>query len=243
MALNFNDTNITKLYFNGVEKKILNYNGRVYFVKQFTLSQSEAMGTTVSINRTSSPNQNAATGSVSTGSTIYYGDVITISVEASSGYDSPVLYVDIGDGNGSVLRTSPFSFTAINNVSYSAIATQSNEWQTVFSGSQAFSDIGSITVEGLEEGDAVQITANVTFVDYYISEYDQSITEGGSRTAGVNRGILPTTIQGNISSVNFTRSGSVVSFSFDTKYQYAKGYYLYEVPVSVVITEVRRKSV
>lgn len=243
MALKFNNIDITQVFFNGQEKMTLNYNGTAYFGKRFTLTKTQATGATVIISRTSSPNQKAATGTVSVGNTIYYGDVITMSVTANSGYTSPTMYVDIGDGNGSVLRTSPFSFTVTGNVSYSASATvQSSDWQTVFSGTQMFTEAGSFTVSGIGNGGTVQITANVTYVEYYVSELDESIEEGYTYSAGVTRSTVPVTINGEMSSVGLTRSGNQISVSTNIQYQYAKGYYIYDIPVSIVITEVRWKA-
>lgn len=44
-------------------------------------------GSAITVNRTSSPNQGASTGSLSSGDTIYYGDVLKIVFSASVGYD------------------------------------------------------------------------------------------------------------------------------------------------------------
>lgn len=56
-------------------------------VKQFVLSISAGTGTTITVNRTSSPKANASTGVLSNGATIYYGDVLKISGSANTGYN------------------------------------------------------------------------------------------------------------------------------------------------------------
>ena len=56
-------------------------------VASYTLSINAGTGSTISVSRTSSPNQGAFTGSLSIGDTIYYGDVLTITFGASTGYD------------------------------------------------------------------------------------------------------------------------------------------------------------
>lgn len=56
-------------------------------VKQFVLSISAGTGTTITVNRTSSPKQGASTGNLSNGAIIYYDDVLKISGVANTGYD------------------------------------------------------------------------------------------------------------------------------------------------------------
>lgn len=56
-------------------------------VKSFTLSISAGTGTTITINRTSSPKASASTGVLSNGAIIYHGDVLSISGVANTGYD------------------------------------------------------------------------------------------------------------------------------------------------------------
>lgn len=61
-------------------------------VNSYTLTISTITGVaTQTINRTSSPLQGAATGALSNGATIYYGDVLTISATATSGYSAPTV--------------------------------------------------------------------------------------------------------------------------------------------------------
>ncbi len=62
-------------------------------VKSFTLSVSET-GAAVTVNRTSSPKQGAATGTVKNGATIYHGDVLKISASAATGYQNVTLKVN-----------------------------------------------------------------------------------------------------------------------------------------------------
>lgn len=241
MALKFNGTEITNLFINGVEQKSLRYNGTGYFGKRYSLTKNTSTGVTLTVTRTSSPNQRAVMGSISVGSAIYYGDVITISVAAMTDYKNPKLYVDTGDGNGLIERSSPFTLTITNNVIYCGTAIVDNEWQTIWTGSQTFSSTGSFTVPGLESGGSVQVTANVDFEEYYI-ESEESGYLGNVFSSGINRGTLPTTIYGNLSSVALSRSGSQILFTFNEGEEYSKGFLIYEVPVTINITEVRRKA-
>jgi hypothetical protein len=56
-------------------------------VLSYTLSISQGSGTTISVNRTSSPKQGASSGALSNGATIYYSDVLTITFGANGGYE------------------------------------------------------------------------------------------------------------------------------------------------------------
>lgn len=169
MALRFNNTEITRVYFNGTEKMALQFNGTGYFGKRFTLTKNTSTGVTITVKRTSSPNQRAATGTISTGSTIYYGDVITITCTASSGYTNPKLYVNTGSGMS--VRNSPYSFTVTGDVTFYGTATQADAWKTIWSGSQTIDSGGSFTVPGLDlSSEQVQITANVVFGQWLLDQ-------------------------------------------------------------------------
>ena len=113
MALRFNNTEITRVYFNGKEENTLEYNGKRYFGKRFELTKKESHGVTLTVKRTSSPNQQAGTGEISAGNGIYYGDVITIEIKAEAGYQegkrsggAPIAVYIYGNGECKLLRKS-----------------------------------------------------------------------------------------------------------------------------------------
>ena len=56
-------------------------------LKSFTLSISAGTGSTITVNRTSSPLKGATTGTIANGATIYYNDVLKITTSASGGYE------------------------------------------------------------------------------------------------------------------------------------------------------------
>lgn len=56
-------------------------------VSSFTLTKTQGSNTTLTINRTSSPKAGAAQGYLNSGATIYYGDVLSISYSANTGYN------------------------------------------------------------------------------------------------------------------------------------------------------------
>lgn len=56
-------------------------------VKSFALTINAGAGSSITVNRTSSPKKGASTGNLSNNATIYYSDVLKISFSASSGYE------------------------------------------------------------------------------------------------------------------------------------------------------------
>ena len=88
-------------------------------VNSYTVSWSGVSNCTITVNRTSSPNKGAATGSVSNGAPIYYGDVLSISYVASTGY--------------SISSKGSTSITVTRNV------TKSDIWSTVSANSYTYS--------------------------------------------------------------------------------------------------------
>ena len=85
-------------------------------VKSYTLTMSAGTGSTITVNRTSSPKQGASTGNLSSGATIYHFDILQISFSANTGYNVGTLTV-----NGSTF-TSGNSHTVDNNVAVSSTA-------------------------------------------------------------------------------------------------------------------------
>ncbi len=63
-------------------------------VKSFKLTISADEGSVITVNRTSSPKKGASTGKLSTGATIYYSDVLKISVATELSYEVESLFVN-----------------------------------------------------------------------------------------------------------------------------------------------------
>lgn len=86
-------------------------------VLSYSLSISAGTGSTITVNRTSSPLKGAATGSISNGDTVYYNDVLKITFKANTGYNISTHTV-----NNSAF-TSDNSHTVTANVSVVSTAT------------------------------------------------------------------------------------------------------------------------
>ncbi len=93
---------------------------------QFTLSYGNGSNYTVGVERTSSPLQGAPAGALSTGSAIYYGDVLQVSYAASSGYSiassGPASITVTGNVDSGLI----YATAAGQNITYSVVYQSSN---------------------------------------------------------------------------------------------------------------------
>lgn len=97
--------------------------------KPFSLTIQAGANSTVTVNRTSSPNQHANTGALSSGAVVYYGDILTISASANSGYNLSTFTV-----NGTAW-TSGNTITVTSAITVVTTAQSAASWKTVWTGS------------------------------------------------------------------------------------------------------------
>lgn len=122
MALVINGVSPTeiKVIKNGTttDLTVLKYGSQAVWGKPFSLSISQGANTTVSVSRTSSPNQHASTGALSSGATVYYGDVLTISASANSGYNLSTFTVNGTAWNSGNTITVTSAITVVTTAQY-----------------------------------------------------------------------------------------------------------------------------
>lgn len=82
----------------------------------YALSISAGTGTTITVNRTSSPNAGAATGAITAADPVYYGDVLAVTFTANTGYDPLTRTIN---GN-SVAATVNYTVTGATTVAATA---------------------------------------------------------------------------------------------------------------------------
>lgn len=131
-------------------------------VKAFTLTKS-SLPTGVSahtVTRTSSPLAGAHTGALSNGATIYYGDVLTQSATAATGYNNPSVNWSSVTVTGNVTAT----------VTAGSVAAQ---WRTIYSGSftlttSTFETITNYGVPNLKANVPTKLTGqlSITYTNY-----------------------------------------------------------------------------
>ena len=144
-------------------------NGYPVWGKPYTLTLSAGSNTSISVIRTSSPNQHASTGLLSSGSVIYHGDTLTISYSVSSGYNISTHTI-----NGTTF-TSGTSHTVTGTVTVVTSAISSVSWHTMWSGRKVLDtgyDTTTKTFKGFSgllastDGSKIRITGKL----YYYNE-------------------------------------------------------------------------
>lgn len=157
MAFTFNGTTPTAINYNGTDITVLKYSkgGTTTAVwgKPFSLSITQGANTTVTVSRTSSPNQHANTGALSSGAVVYYGDILTISASANSGYNLSTFTV-----NGTAW-TSGNTITVSSAITVVTTAQSAVSWKTVWTGSQ---DVAAFMWKTTASGTKTKTLANGT---------------------------------------------------------------------------------
>lgn len=142
MSLNFGTSAVNTVTYNGNDVKQIIFNDSSAWAKPYTLSVSKGTGVaSVTISRTSTLEPTASTGSISAGDTIFYGDVLSVSATAATGYllDNYATSYTVSDNNTEVsVSATPGYYT----VSLDAITNASAYVNTSASGYS-----GSITAQ------------------------------------------------------------------------------------------------
>lgn len=92
----------------------------------YKVSWSNGTGYTISVNRTSSPNANASTGALSSGATVYYGDVLSVTYTASTGYSISSKGITSTTVVGNVTSSSIYASASLNSYTYNVVYKSSN---------------------------------------------------------------------------------------------------------------------
>lgn len=128
------------------------YDGEVIYStpvwgKPFSLTLSVGTNSSLTVKRTSSPNQNASLTSLASGEKVYYGDVLSITATPKSGYKLLSFIINgTNYGNGQTSAVTK-TITVTGAVTVKCTTTTAASWQTVWTGSKAVSG-GSITATG-----------------------------------------------------------------------------------------------
>lgn len=128
------------------------YDGEVIYStpvwgKPFSLTLSVGTNSSLTVNRTSSPNQHASTGALSSGATVYYGDVLSITATPSSGYKLLLFIINGTNYGGGQTSAVTQTITVTSAVTVKCTTEAAASWQTVWTGSKAISG-GRITSTG-----------------------------------------------------------------------------------------------
>lgn len=92
----------------------------------YTVSWSSVSNCTITVNRTSSPNKGASTGNLSSGATVYYGDVLSITYTAATGYSIASKGSTSITVSGNVTSSNIWAIVSANSYTYTIKYKSSN---------------------------------------------------------------------------------------------------------------------
>ena len=106
--------------------------------KPFPLTIQAGANSTVTVNRTSSPNQHANTGTVTSGGIVYYGDTLTITATPASGYKLTKFTINGTEYANSETSAVSQTITVTGAVSVVTATQSAASWHTYWTGSSTY---------------------------------------------------------------------------------------------------------
>lgn len=136
MALYFNNVMPTAIKYNGTDLTVLKYGTTAVWGKPFSLTVQQSFGSEYRIHRDTSPNQHANISTISSGTTVYYGDTLTITATPASGYK--LVSFTINGTEYASGQTSAVSQTITVTIAVSIVINTESavSWKTVWTGSK-----------------------------------------------------------------------------------------------------------
>ena len=163
MALNFNGVEPTAIKYNGTDLTVLKYGTTAVWGKPFSLTIQAGANSTVTVNRTSSPNQHASTGNITSGGIVYYGDTLTITATPASGYKLTKFTINGTEYANSETSAVSQTITVTGAVSIVSTTESAASWKTFWTGSLT---AGFDTIH-MEEYTTTNYVNGVTFYQQY----------------------------------------------------------------------------
>ena len=131
--------------------------------KPFSLTIQAGANSTVTVNRTSSPNQHASTGNITSGGIVYYGDTLTITATPASGYKLIKFTINGTEYANSETSAVSQTITVTGAVSVVTATQSAASWKTFWTGSLT---AGFDTIH-MEEYTTTNYVNGVTFGQQY----------------------------------------------------------------------------
>lgn len=151
MTLYFNNVLPTAIKYNGTDLTVLKYGTTAVWGKPFSLTVQQSFGSEYRIHRDISPNQHANISTISSGSTVYYGDTITITAIPASGYKLVSFTINGTEyANGETSAVSQ-TITVTSAVSVVINTESAVSWKTIWTGSETVHKI-SLTTGSFSDG-------------------------------------------------------------------------------------------
>lgn len=123
-------------FYSATDLTVLKYGTTAVWGKPFSLTIQAGANSNVTVNRTSSPNQHASTGNITSGGIVYYGDTLTITATPASGYK--LVSFTINGTEYASGETSAVSQTVTVTGAVSVVINTESavSWKTIWTGSE-----------------------------------------------------------------------------------------------------------
>lgn len=151
--------------------------------KPFSLTIQAGANSTVAANRTSSPNQHASTGNITSGGIVYYGDTLTITATPASGYKLVSFTINGTEyANGETSAVSQ-TITVTSAVSVVINTESAVSWKTVWTGNE---QVATISYKGETSGNKSVTLTNETLAGVDWSRPTKITGVASASAGGIN---------------------------------------------------------
>lgn len=139
------------IFYNATDLTVLKYGTTAVWGKPFSLTVQQSFGSEYHIHRDISPNQHATISALGSGSTVYYGDVITITATPASGYKLVSFTINGTEyANGETSAVSQ-TVTVASAVSVVINTESAISWKTIWTGSETVHSF-RVTTDSFSDG-------------------------------------------------------------------------------------------
>lgn len=136
MTLYFNNVMPTAIKYNGTDLTVLKYGTTAVWGKPFSLTVQQSFGSEYRIHRDTSPNQHANISTISSGTTVYYGDTLTITATPASGYKLVSFTINGTEYASGQTSAVSQTITVTGAVSIVINTEAAISWKTIWTGSE-----------------------------------------------------------------------------------------------------------
>lgn len=128
-------------FYSATDLTVLKYGTTTVWGKPFSLTIQAGANSTVAANRTSSPNQHASTGNITSGGIVYYGDTLTITATPASGYKLVSFTINGTEYASGETSAVSQTITVTSAVSVVINTESAVSWKTIWTGSSGVNAI------------------------------------------------------------------------------------------------------
>lgn len=141
----------TAITYNGTDLTVLKYGTTAVWGKPFSLTVQQSFGSEYHIHRDTSPNQHATISTIGSGSTVYYGDVLTITAIPASGYKLVSFTINGTEYASGQTSAVSQTITVTSAVSIVINTESAVSWKTVWTGSKGV-NMARVTTGSFADG-------------------------------------------------------------------------------------------